>query len=138
LVPLVFVDGIVSLLPELLNALGQQSNGDYILPPQRGHGSRIEIDSHELDATIMPLALINAEASVLVRCIQAPQFRELLCSEMFVTRRSICSSLLDTFLGGDCGVDGRYSDTRKLFAQILAEGNICEPVRSSRCVNIPD
>jgi hypothetical protein len=47
---------------------------------------------------------------------------------MFITRKRICSALLDTFLGDDCGMDDVYSEIRDIFAEMLAEPerDICE------------
>jgi hypothetical protein len=134
MLPLALVDGVVSLLSGLLDVLMQQSN--TLLP---GHMSpEAETDSDEPNVTVISLAVINNGTSMLARCIQTPQFQELLHSEVFITRRSICSSLLDTFLGSEHAVDGTYSETRKLFAQILTERSICESGCSSGGMNASD
>ena len=138
LLPPALMDGIVPLLSGLLNTLGQPSNGDSLLLPEYKPGPGVETDSHEPNATVIPLAVINTGASLLVRYIQTQQFQGLLCSEVFAKRRCICSSLLDTFLGNEYGVDGTYSETRNVFAQILAESDIRESGCSPRSVNIAD
>ena len=135
LLPLALVDGVVSLLSGLIDVLVQQSN---TLPPGHTLGPEAETDSNEPNITVISLTMINNGTSVLAGCIQTLQFQELLCSEVFITRRRICLLLLDTFLGSEYAVDGTYSETRKLFSQILIERSICESGCSSGDMNASD
>ena len=82
--------------------------------------------------------VINVEVSVLVRCIQTPQYQEMLGSEMFVTRRSICSLLLEPSSGLRIVWTSTYSETRNLFAQMLAEMHTRNSLCCSRRANSSD
>jgi hypothetical protein len=122
LVPLVIADGIPSLLSPLVDTLGRCINRNSTLPSQQqSHPFRTEAAAYDTNPTTFPLALISTAASNLLSSIQAPRFQEFLHSEMFITRKRICSALLDTFLGDDCGMVDVYSEIRDIFAEILAE-----------------
>ena len=126
LVPLAVVDGISSLLSPLLDMLGQHIDGDARYLSQQSHPSGIEIIAHNTIPPAFPLALVGTATSKLLSLIKDPQFDEFLHSKMFITRRNICSCLLDTLLGDGHGLDDAYSKIRDLFAQILAERDIRE------------
>ena len=136
LVPLAIVDGVAPLRSGLLDVLDQQSHSGSPLSQQHKYA---EGESRKLDGTVIPLAPINAGASMLLRRIRAPHFEELLHSEMFVTRRSICCSLLEVLLGNERAVDDTYTKTHDLFTQILAERDIIsEHACSSRNMIVSD
>jgi hypothetical protein len=122
LVLLALVDGVPSLLSELLDMLGLQTGDDITSSPNVG------TTLCDGSATAFSLPLINSAAARLLLLLQAPQFQVLLHSEIFATRGQICSSLLETFLGDDCGVNDVYSDTRKVCTEILqlTREDICE------------
>ena len=133
LLPLALVNGI-SLLPALLDALDQQS---CALPPKHRSSSGAGTDSYEPNTAVIPLDLINNEIFAIVHCVQAPQLQELLYSEVFATRRSICSLFLETFLGSEHGM-GLYSETRNLLSQILTGIDNREPGCSFQGVSDTD
>ena len=128
LLPLALVDGAVSLLSGLLDAFVQQPKA---LPPAHKPSSGAEANSQQPDITVIPLTMINIGTSVLARCCQMPQFQELSHSEVFIKRRNICSSLLDTFLGSEHGVGDTYSETRSIFAEILVKRDMRKSGRPS-------
>ena len=110
LVPLAAVDGLQPLLSPLLDTLGQHTN----------------CDAYDATQLAIPLALVGTATSKLLSLIQEPLFQELLHSKIFMPRRSVCSALLDAFLGHGHGMNDRHSKIRDLFAQILAERDVCK------------
>lgn len=124
-VPLAAVDGLEPLLSPLLDALGMHTNRDTRSSQKNPH-SRTETSACDLNPPAFPFAAVRSAASKLLSLIQGPMFQELLHSEIFITRRSICLALVHTFLGNGYGILDIYSEIRAVFTQILVEGDVRE------------
>lgn len=109
-----FVDN-VPILSDLLHAFRQLTTTTTTTTPKLERRD----PSEDASSPCIPLSLINSEARKLLETIQMPAFQALLQTPIFVGRRWLCFSLLESLLGQDSGEDDMYTETRLLFDQVL-------------------
>ncbi|KIM71280.1 hypothetical protein PILCRDRAFT_757859 [Piloderma croceum F 1598] len=108
-----FADPVAFTLSSLTGNLGKEGKG-------KGGSSTHRKVSDIADAQRLFSAAISAEASTLSVLIRKPQFIKPWRGHRLETRLSLCSSLIDSLLGGQELDDVEYGVTRALFRNIVA------------------